>query len=73
MFLTAIESSILVRWDVPNFLSLGLIGLVNITSAAGLTFVWLRLLFRDTDLSTPPAPILTRKMGGLQAAKVLRG
>jgi NADH-quinone oxidoreductase subunit H len=73
MFLTAIESSILVRWDVPNFLSLGLIGLVNITSAAGLTFVWLRVLFRDTDLSTPPAPILTRKMGGLQAAKVLRG
>jgi NADH-quinone oxidoreductase subunit H len=73
MFLTAIESSILVRWDVPNFLSLGLIGLVNIASAAGLTFVWLRLLFRDTDLSTPPAPILTRKMGGLQAAKVLRG
>ena len=73
MFLTAIESSILVRWDVPNFLSLGLIGLVNITSAAGLTFVWLRLLFRDTDLSTPPAPILTREMGGLQAAKVLRG
>ena len=73
MFLTAIESSILVRWDVPNFLSLGLIGLVNIASAAGLTFVWLRLLFRDTDLSTPPAPILTREMGGLQAAKVLRG
>jgi len=73
MFLTAIESSILVRWDVPNFLSLGLIGLVNITSAAGLTFVWLRVLFRDTDLSTPPAPILTREMGGLQAAKVLRG
>ena len=73
MFLTAIESSILVRWDVPNFLSMGVIALVNIGAAAGLTFAWVKLLFRDTDLSAPPPPILTREMGGLQAAKALRG
>ena len=73
MFLTAIESSILVRWDVPNLLSMGVIALVNIGAAAGLTFAWVKLLFRDTDLSAPPPPILTREMGGLQAAKALRG
>ena len=73
MFLTAIESSILVRWDVPNFLSMGLIAAVNIGAAVGLTFAWMRLLFRDTDLSAPPPPVLTREMGGLQAAKALRG
>ena len=73
MFLTAIESSILVRWDVPNFLSMGLIAVVNIGAAVGLTFAWMRLLFKDADLAAPPPPVLTREMGGLQAAKALRG
>jgi len=73
MFLTAIESSILIRWDVPNFLSMGLIAVVNIGAAVGLTLAWMRLLFRDADLSAPPPPVLTREMGGLQAAKALRG
>jgi len=73
MFIVAIESAIFIRWDVPAAVSLGLFGLINVTGAVIISVVWIRILFKDLDLAAPERPRLVTAVGGLKAAKEIRG
>ncbi|MCH2521229.1 MAG: NADH-quinone oxidoreductase subunit H, partial [Dehalococcoidia bacterium] len=73
MFIVAIESAVFVRWDVPAVVSLGLFGLINVTGAVIISVAWIKILFKDLDLAAPERPRLVTTVGGLKAAKEIRG
>ena len=73
VLLVAIEASIAARWDAPGILVYGLFVIVNIALTAYAVRAWARAIGYAMDVEQPAQPIFAKTIGGLKAARSLRG
>jgi NADH-quinone oxidoreductase subunit H len=73
VLLVAIEASIAARWDAPAIIVYGLFVIVNIALTAYAVRAWARAIGYAMDVEQPAQPIFAKTIGGLKAARSLRG
>ena len=71
LLLVAIEVSILARWDVPGIVTLGVFGAVNWVFAIVMIREWARRLGYRPEEERALRPVMTDRVGGIQAGRRL--
>ncbi len=71
LLIVAIEVSILARWDVPGIITLGIFGAVNWALAIVMIREWARRLGYRPEEERALRPVMTDRVGGVQAARRL--
>ena len=71
LLVVAVEVSLFARWEVEGIVSLGLFAIVNWAAAIILVREWARRMGYRPEREAVRQPILTRGVGGLQAARRL--
>ncbi len=73
VMLVAVEASIAARWDAPDLVVYGIFVIVNIALTAYAVRAWARAVGYSTASEAPAQPVLAKTIGGLRAARSLRG
>ncbi len=71
LLIVAVEVSVFARWDVPGVVSLSIFAAFNWIAAIVMAREWARRIGYRPELEAERRPVMTQRMGGIQAAERL--